>query len=77
MKRVTAITMIALVGVGLVSASTFQRFDAPLRWSPAIESVMSEYEDGASAVTIVPPEDDDDDWTVIFVYPNESAPEWI
>jgi hypothetical protein len=76
MKRICAIVVVVLFSL-LTSASTFQRFDAPLRWSPAIESLLSEYADGASSVTIVPPQNDEDDWTLIVSYPSESEPEWI
>jgi hypothetical protein len=48
-----------------------------MRWSRSVEHVLKTYVDGAEAVTILPPEDEDGDWTVIFVYADERAPQWI
>ena len=77
MRCIAAIAAIVLSSILTLSASSFERRDAPVRWSRSVEQVLNSYVEGAEAVTIVPPEDEDGDWTVIFVYADESAPQWI
>ena len=77
MRHIAAVLVIVLAGVLALSASSFERMDAPIRWSRSVEHVLNTYVDGAEAVTILPPEDEDGDWTLIFVYADERAPQWI
>ncbi len=77
MRQIATVLVIVLVSVFALSVSSFERMDAPVRWSRSLEHVLNTYVDGAEAVTIVPPEDEDGDWTVIFIYADESAPQWI
>ena len=77
MRHIATVLVIVLASVVALSASSFERMDSPVRWSRSVEQVLDTYVDGAEAVTIIPPEEDDGDWTVIFVYADESAPQWI
>lgn len=77
MRHIAIVLVIVLASVVALSASSFERMDSPVRWSRSVEQVLDTYVDGAEAVTIIPPEEEDGDWTVIFVYADESAPQWI
>jgi hypothetical protein len=77
MRHIAIVLVIVLASIVALSASSFERMDSPVRWSRSVEQVLDTYVDGAEAVTIIPPEEEDGDWTVIFVYADESAPQWI
>lgn len=77
MRYIATVLVIVFAGVLALSASSFERMDSPVRWSPSVEQLFNTYIEGAEAVTIVPPEDEDGEWTVIFIYADESTPQWI
>ena len=77
MRRIALVLAILFAGLMTSSASSFERMDAPVRWSRSVGLLLNSYAEDAHSVTIVPPEDEDGDWTVIFVYSDDSSAQWI
>lgn len=77
MRAFAVALAIVLASFAPGSASSCDRTDAPVQWSRSVGQVLDSYVEGVNSVTIIPPENEDGDWTVIFVYPDENAPQWI